>query len=148
MVKTKKTYKNIPMCDQVSGKTQKYEQLLHLDPMTREVFISIMVFTALFTNPAPHIVMKRQCLCWFEDGWPLCSKGWVEIDVKGRIKSWPWKSCEQILTNIKSSRSSPKSELRMIQGTRSFISNYTPKNFKTWASWLSEPITLVDPSRS
>lgn len=44
-------------------KTQKYEQLLHLDPMTRAVFISIMVFTALSANPAPRALMKRQCLC-------------------------------------------------------------------------------------
>ena len=70
-----KPYKNIPTCDQVSGKTQKYEQLLHLDPMTRAVFISIMVFTALSANLAPRTLMKKQCLCWFEDGWPLYSTG-------------------------------------------------------------------------
>lgn len=60
-----KPHKNIPTCRQVLGKTQKYEQLLHLDPRTRAVFISTMILiTTLFANPI-HIWSACKTMCCF-----------------------------------------------------------------------------------
>jgi hypothetical protein len=77
------------VCSQVLGKTQKYKQLLHLNPRIRALFIFFMVFNGIVLHNLTPTWRANAGLIWI---W-LVSQLDINVQkwiIKTRMKSWPW----------------------------------------------------------